>query len=109
MVNKGTIPLGDFFIYPTQSTVNVMDGVLATESANVSTTSSADQTLPSCTFNLYLTSTNLIFQPVIRRLRIRRPRRTDFLRDRSKTGKCTMLLSNVTNSLSLKYIGLCFE
>ncbi|KAI9287343.1 mediator complex subunit 13 C-terminal-domain-containing protein [Umbelopsis sp. AD052] len=85
MVNKGTIPLGDFFIYPTLSNVNVMDGVLTTESTNTSTTSSADQTLPSCTFNLYLTSTNLIFQPVIRRLRIRRLRRPDFLPDSSKT------------------------
>jgi hypothetical protein len=98
MVSKGTIPLGDFFIYPTVSNVNVMDGVLATDSNNTSRASSADETLPSCAFNLYLTSTNLIFQPVIQRLRIRKLRRTDFQRDRSKIGMLKILAFQVSKS-----------
>ncbi|KAG9286808.1 hypothetical protein G9A89_012358 [Geosiphon pyriformis] len=53
MINQGGIPLGDWYSFPTLSTKVVDDGIL------------------SCKFDLHLSSTNLIFQPVVKYRKIR--------------------------------------
>ncbi|KAI9305769.1 mediator complex subunit 13 C-terminal-domain-containing protein [Cunninghamella echinulata] len=61
MLKKGVLPLGDFFVFPPSY---LEPAVGEGEDYNRST-------LLCCTYNVYLASTNLIFQPNTRRIRIR--------------------------------------
>ncbi|CAM0138057.1 mediator of RNA polymerase II transcription subunit 13 [Umbelopsis sp. WA50703] len=100
MVQKGTIPLGDFFLYQPTSKVSAIDDIMPSEQKVDSFTTASEKTCPSCTFNLYLTSTNLVFQPVIQRLKLRSLRRTDFQPDDPKK----VLLAPLSISATLKSI-----
>ncbi|KAG2176202.1 hypothetical protein INT43_005436, partial [Umbelopsis isabellina] len=102
MVQKGSIPLGDFFIYQPSAKSSVMDDIIPSDQKVDSPKIISERTCPSCTFNLYLTSTNLVFQPVIQRLRLRLLRRTDFKPDDLKTGTISATLKSVTTDLSTK-------
>lgn len=92
MVQKGTIPLGDFFIYQPSAKSSVMDDIMPSDQKVESPKVVPERTSPCCTFNLYLTSTNLVFQPVIQRLKLRLIRRTDFKPDELKTGMYDLLI-----------------
>ncbi|KAI8381278.1 mediator complex subunit 13 C-terminal-domain-containing protein [Radiomyces spectabilis] len=70
IVRKGAFPLGEFFIFP--STYSESD--VSRTNYNIPGGALADMSNPSllcCTYNLYLTSTNLIFQPDVRRMRMK--------------------------------------
>ncbi|CAO3637830.1 unnamed protein product [Cunninghamella blakesleeana] len=61
MLRKNVLPLGDFFVFPPsylEPAVGEGDGYNRS-------------TLLCCTYNIYLASTNLIFQPNTRRIRLR--------------------------------------
>ncbi|KAI9319187.1 mediator complex subunit 13 C-terminal-domain-containing protein [Dichotomocladium elegans] len=71
MVRKGALPLGEFFIFPNSSTH--LDGA----GEFLSSTSCGDTSLISCTYNIYLTNTNLVIQPDVRRMNVRPLRPAD--------------------------------
>ncbi|KAG0172639.1 mediator of RNA polymerase II transcription subunit 13 [Apophysomyces sp. BC1034] len=62
MTRNGVMPLGDFFIIP-----SMHDSRCATSNNDNSEVGS----LLTCTYNIYLSSTNLIFQPNTRRMKIK--------------------------------------
>lgn len=63
MIERNTFPLGEFFILPdTCLNNNIIDDSDNNELRN---------TMLACTYNVYLTSSNLVFQPNTRRMRIR--------------------------------------
>ncbi|KAI8149233.1 mediator complex subunit 13 C-terminal-domain-containing protein [Fennellomyces sp. T-0311] len=66
MLQKEALPLGEFFIFPSTFThADAYSEILAAPpDPSVST-------LLTCTYNIYLTNTNLVVQPDVRRLRIR--------------------------------------
>ncbi|OAD76439.1 alpha trans-inducing transcription factor [Phycomyces blakesleeanus NRRL 1555(-)] len=67
---KGAIPLGDFLLFP----LNIPDNNDTEMEMKLSPEESTDEMVDSvlsCTYNVYLASTNLIIQPSPRRMRIR--------------------------------------
>ncbi|KAI9252879.1 mediator complex subunit 13 C-terminal-domain-containing protein [Phascolomyces articulosus] len=66
MLRKGAVPLGEFFIFPsTFIEEDVCSDILST------TPDLSVATLLACTYNIYLTNTNLVVQPDTRRIRLR--------------------------------------
>jgi hypothetical protein len=63
MLKKDALPLGEFFIFP----LSYLEPAVGEEENDPNQTSS----LLCCTYNIYLASTNLIFQPNTRRIRLR--------------------------------------
>lgn len=87
MKSKGAIPLGDFYIYPESE-----QDVYGQDKSSLSSTSNImnnNTSLLCCSYNIYLASTNLIFQPNTRRMRIR-PITSQTVRSRGKRGKTSM-------------------
>lgn len=62
MKSKDAIPLGDFYLFPNQSRNAVEE--------SKSNLSNMDSSILCCSYNIYLASTNLIFQPCTRRIRL---------------------------------------
>jgi hypothetical protein len=61
VMTRGAFPLGEFFIFPDiQQDNGIMDSCKVTSS-----------TMLACMYNIYLTTSNLVFQPNTRRMRIR--------------------------------------
>lgn len=81
MKNKGAFPLGDFYIYPN----NDQDVIRQDKSAPLNLLNT-NTSLLCCSYNIYLASTNLIFQPSTRRMRIR-PITLQTIRNRGKKGR----------------------
>lgn len=94
MKNKGTIPLGDFYIYPDSE-----QDVYGQEKSTTSNTMSNNTSLLCCSYNIYLASTNLIFQPHTRRMRIR-PITSQTIRSRGKKGNQFRVSKSVHFSLT---------
>lgn len=81
MKNKGAFPLGsEFYIFP-NSDQDVIGHDKSVQSNSLYLTTS----LLCCSYNIYLASTNLIFQPNTRRIRIR-PITIQTIRNRGKKG-----------------------
>lgn len=66
---KGTFALGEFYIYPNKTNQDIVDTI----ADGIETMVSPIQynTMLACMYNIYLTSSNLVFQPNTRRMRIR--------------------------------------
>ncbi|GAA5814037.1 hypothetical protein MFLAVUS_007527 [Mucor flavus] len=78
MKNKGAFPLGEFYIFP-----NSDQDVVGEDKSNQSNLLHLTTSLLCCSYNIYLASTNLIFQPNTRRMRIR-PLTIQTIRNRGK-------------------------
>lgn len=61
----GVLPLGEFFIFSHKSDMTHDILPYTTESATI------NDSMLSCTYNVYLSNTNLVVQPDVRRLEIR--------------------------------------
>ncbi|KAI9496107.1 mediator complex subunit 13 C-terminal-domain-containing protein [Zychaea mexicana] len=66
MVRKGAMPLGEFFIFPS----TFMEGDVCSDIFSTTPDPSV-ATLLTCTYNIYLTNTNLVVQPDIHRIKLR--------------------------------------
>lgn len=64
MKNQGAVPLGEFYIFPSNDEFN---DVMRDESIDSHMLTSS----LCCSYNVYLASTNLIFQPNTRRMRLK--------------------------------------
>lgn len=88
MKSKGAIPLGDFYIYPESGQDVYGQDKSSSTSTNIMNNNTS---LLCCSYNIYLASTNLIFQPNTRRMRIR-PITSQTVRSRGKRGKESILM-----------------
>lgn len=68
LTERGALSLGEFFIFPDTYLDNkdIIDTI-----ADQSRESVVKNTMLACMYNIYLTSSNLVFQPNTRRMRIR--------------------------------------
>lgn len=66
MTKSGAFTLGEFFIFPDIEDDDIIDSV-----ADQSKASTIKSTMIAFMYNVYLTSSNLVFQPNTRRMRIR--------------------------------------
>ncbi|GAA5797454.1 hypothetical protein HPULCUR_002838 [Helicostylum pulchrum] len=66
MTKSGAFTLGEFFIFPDIEDDDIIDSV-----ADQSKASTINSTMIAFMYNVYLTSSNLVFQPNTRRMRIR--------------------------------------
>lgn len=80
MKNQGAFPLGDFYIFP-----NSDQDVIGEDKSSQANLLYLTTSLLCCSYNIYLASTNLIFQPNTRRMRIR-PITMQTVRNRGKKG-----------------------
>lgn len=80
MKGKGAFPLGEFYIFP-----NSDQGVIGDDKPSQPNPLNLATSLLCCSYNIYLASTNLIFQPNTRRMRIR-PITLQTIRNRGKKG-----------------------
>ncbi|RUS27557.1 mediator complex subunit 13 C-terminal-domain-containing protein, partial [Jimgerdemannia flammicorona] len=80
MISRGALSLGDHYIVPSDphdynhpgyADRDITEGMLPTACHPMR------ETVLSCSFNVYLSSTNLVFQPVVRHLRVRPIRAED--------------------------------
>ncbi|KAI7892992.1 mediator complex subunit 13 C-terminal-domain-containing protein [Mucor mucedo] len=78
MKGKGAFPLGEFYIFP-----NSDQDVIGEDKTSQSNLLNMATSLLCCSYNIYLASTNLIFQPSTRRMRIR-PITLQTIRNRGK-------------------------
>lgn len=84
MKYKGAFPIGEFYIFP-----NTDQGVIGSEeSTSQQQPMNLTTSLLCCSYNIYLASTNLIFQPNTRRMGIR-PITMLTIRIRGKKGTLT--------------------
>ena len=83
MKKNGAFPLGEFYIFP-----NTDQDVIADVKANDASPSLLKLTnsVLCCSYSIYLASTNLIFQPNTRRMRLRSIT-VQTIRTRGKKGK----------------------
>ncbi|KAI8637914.1 mediator complex subunit 13 C-terminal-domain-containing protein [Parasitella parasitica] len=102
MKKNGSFPLGEFYIFP-----NADQDVIADVKANSTLPQNLAKLTNSvlcCSYSIYLASTNLIFQPNTRRMRLR-PITIQTIRNRGKkviispTGE-TMMIANNAQPLS---------
>lgn len=71
MVRKGALPLGDFYVFPSSfAETDVTREIWPDTVQDVEHDNSVDSLL-TCTYNIYLSNTNLIVQPDVRRMGIR--------------------------------------
>ncbi|RUS20078.1 hypothetical protein BC937DRAFT_86403 [Endogone sp. FLAS-F59071] len=82
MISRGVLPLGDYYVFPSDpydydhpgyADRDITEGMLPTACYP------ARETMLSCNFNVYLSSANLIFQPVVKHLRVRSIRPEDLV------------------------------
>ncbi|KAG2227271.1 hypothetical protein INT45_008515 [Circinella minor] len=66
MIQKGAVPLGEFFIFPSTFIESDVCSDILSITPDLSVAS-----LLTCTYNIYLTNTNLVVQPDIHRMRLR--------------------------------------
>lgn len=88
MKKNGAFPLGEFYIFPNTD----QDVIADVKASNASTPPSLlklTQSVLCCSYSIYLASTNLIFQPNTRRMRLR-PITAQTIRTRGKKGKHDM-------------------
>ncbi|KAI7891231.1 mediator complex subunit 13 C-terminal-domain-containing protein [Mucor mucedo] len=68
LIKRGAFALGEFFVFPDTylDETDIIDTL-----ADQDNESNAKNTMLACMYNIYLTSSNLVFQPNTRRMRIR--------------------------------------
>lgn len=85
MRKNGAFPLGEFYVYPNTD----QDVIADVKSSHASTSPKLlqlTQSMLCCSYSIYLASTNLIFQPNTRRMRLR-PITIQTIRTRGKKGR----------------------
>ena len=99
MRKNGAFPLGEFYVYP-----NTDHDVIADVKSSHATTSpkllQLTQSMLCCSYSIYLASTNLIFQPNTRRMRLR-PITIQTIRTRGKKGKPHRQTDRQTDRVSI--------
>ncbi|KAI9476551.1 MAG: mediator complex subunit 13 C-terminal-domain-containing protein [Benjaminiella poitrasii] len=99
---KGAIPLGEIYIFP-HTDQDVIDDSRSNSPSLLKLTNS----MLCCSYNIYIASTNLIFQPNTRRIRLR-PVMLQTIRTRGKkvilspSGETVLIASNNHSSLPLQ-------
>lgn len=96
MIARDALPLGEFYIL-TNAFKNEKDIIEAIVDQTKAPNSSAKSTMVVCMYNIYLTSSNLVFQPNTRRMRIRPLIDEDVFNCNSKKGQ---LQNKMVNSLT---------
>lgn len=86
MIARDAMPLGEFFIL-TNTFMNDKDIMETIVDQTKAPNTSAKNTMIACMYNTYLTSSNLVFQPNTRRMRIRPLIDEDVLNCSSKKGQ----------------------
>lgn len=86
MIGRDALPLGDFFIL-NDTFVNDKDIMETIVDQTKAPNTSANNTVIACMYNIYLTSSNLVFQPNTRRMRIRPLSNEDMFNYKNKKGQ----------------------